>query len=348
MASLPSRTLNRQGGMLAFDEEQEAEGALVSNLEVRRANATKKNDWDAAVDGEVPPLERVPIADSTFFPMSQVAKGVPDMFTSIAKQFNITKGVKALKKTGTLGFTRRMPSVKDHVEGRKDGKPDVFTSFRVEKGDGKFNSHMDNLVASAIKVNQLFENDAYNSNGNEADTYDETQSHSYVFARDDTTEPLLPVTSPGADQYSYSYGSAGSVIGLKRQKKKKRAIESVATSQFWCLPRSRFGLAEILNPVTCMRGMFRFLFASTLPFVILPSVLVASLLYFQMGNPSVEFLPGDASLSWWLIFIARQALVLELVVVVEYLAVEGIALRTKWMVYSCGPLVTLWFINAKG
>ncbi len=348
MASVPSRTLNRQGGMSAFNQEQEAEGALVSNLEVRRANASKRKDWDAAVEGEVPPLERVPISDSTFFPTPQVAKGVPDMFTSIAKQFNFSKGVKALKKTGTLGFSRKRPSLKDRVEGRSVEKPDVFSSFRVEKADGKFNSHMDNLVESAIKVNQIFEKDPYVSNGGEGDTNADAQPHSYVFARDDTAEPLLPVTSPGADQYSYSYGSAGSAIGMKRPKKKKRANEGVATSQFWCIPRSRFGLAEIFNPVACMRGLLRFLFASTLPFVILPAVLVASLLYYQMGNPSIEFLPGEASLSWWLLFIARQALVLELVLVVEYLAVEGIALRTKWMVYSCGPLVTLWFINAKG
>lgn len=320
----------------------------MSNLEDRRASASKQDGWDAAVDGEVPPLARVPIFDSTFFPVSQVSKGVPDMFNSIAKQFGISKGVKALKKTGTLTFTRKRPSVKDLMEGRKDGKKDMFTSFRVEKADGKFLSHVDNLVESAIKVNQMFEKHPDDNTSNEGDTYDETQSHTYVFARDNTAEPLLPVTSPGADPYSYSYGSAGSATGLKRDKKKKRAIINGPTSQFWCIPRSRSGLAEVINPVACVRGLLRFLFASTFPFVILPAVLAAALLYYQMGNPSLEFLPGDASLSWWLLFIARQAGVLELVAVIEYLAVEGIALRTKWMVYSCGPLVTLWFINAKG
>ena len=347
MASFASVPLKRQGGVSGFVQEQEAEGTLVSNLEERRAIARKSDGWDAAVDGEVPPLERVPVADSAFFPVSQVAKGVPDMFNTIARQFNISKGVKAFKRTGTLTFTRKTPSVKDLVDGRKDGKPDMFTSFRAEKADAKFVSHVDNLVESAIKVNQMFEKDPY-AKSDAGDTYDDTQSHAYVFARDNTAEPLLPVTSPGADPYSYSYGSAGSATGRKRNKKKKRAIENGSISQFWCLPRSRFGLAEVINPVACVRGLVRFLVASTFPFVILPAVLSAALLYYKLGNPSLEFLPGDASLSWWLLFIARQAAVLELVAVVEYLAVEGIALRTKWMVYSCGPLVTLWFINAKG
>ena len=331
-------------------DEEESERTLVSNLELRRQNATTRSGWDASVEGERPPLPRMPMSDRFLFAAQQPPTGTPALLNSMSKQFNIARKVKALSRSGKLALMRSV--TEDHVEREPTSTAtnDLFSSFRLQKNaDGNSSSRTDIWVESAMKVNQMLENERGADSEEKDDNATSTESSSYLFEIDNSAEPLLPTTSMDSEPRVSSYGATGSGAGGKKQKKKgRKPIDTKKASQFWCLPRSHFGLAEIIHPAAFIQGLLRFLFASTFTFVTLPCVIVAALLFYYLGNPSLSFLPGNASLSWWLLFVARQALILELVIVIQYLAVEGIALRTKWMVYTCGPLVTLWFINAKG
>jgi hypothetical protein len=255
-----------------------------------------------------------------------------------SRYMNLAKRVNALKSTGKLSSIKDMyateASVKDIFAKEDENEPSkegagMFGTKNADNQDAP-TSHTDNLLDSALNLNQLFE---------EGDKISIADTASSV------SDEMLPLTSADVNNGGSAYGS---ISGSGSRKKKKKKVRMAQLSQFWCLPRSRFGLAEIIHPKACMRGIDRFLRASSFTYVAVPSLLMAALVYYHLGNPSLNFLPGDATVSWWLIFIARQALTLELAIAVEYFAVEGLALRTKWMVYMCGPLVTLWFINAKG
>jgi hypothetical protein len=342
----------RSNPLFSSEDEEEAERTLVSNLELRRQNASKRSGWDASVEGEHPPLPGMPMNDQFLLAERQPPKGTSSaLLNSMSKQWNIARGVKALGRSGKMALMKRITEEQVQREPTNaTPTTDLLSSFRLQKTtDGTSSSRTDIWVESAMKVNDMLENERGAESEEKSDNATSTESSSYLFEIDNSTEPLLPTTSMDSDPNISSYGATGSDSGGKKQKKRvKKLTDPKKTSPFWCLPRSHFGLAEIVNPAAFIQVILRFLFASTFTFVTVPCLFVAAILFHYLGNPSLSFLPGDASLSWWLIFIARQALILELVIVIQYLAVEGIALRTKWMVYTCGPLVTLWFINAKG
>ncbi|KAL7569467.1 hypothetical protein ACA910_009701 [Epithemia clementina (nom. ined.)] len=79
----------------------------------------------------------------------------------------------------------------------------------------------------------------------------------------------------------------------------------------------------------------------------LPCFIAAWLLFYNLGNPTFDFLP-DGRLSWWLNFVGRQVLVLELSRLTQWLLLDGFVLGTRFSVRLLGPLVTLTAIQAKG
>jgi hypothetical protein len=99
-------------------------------------------------------------------------------------------------------------------------------------------------------------------------------------------------------------------------------------------------------------------------FSILPSVAVASILFYAAGNPpchvnlqcspkntddpTLEYL-GSASVSWWLMFLlCRQMITFTLSYALEDIFVDYFALRSGWSVRMFGPLVTLLIIQSDG
>ena len=86
------------------------------------------------------------------------------------------------------------------------------------------------------------------------------------------------------------------------------------------------------------------------PFVWLgiPLSLAAWVLFYWLGNPKLDFLPGEATLSWWCNFAVRQLVTLELARLSMWLLVDVLVLGTRITVKLLGPLLTLFFIQAKG
>ena len=124
----------------------------------------------------------------------------------------------------------------------------------------------------------------------------------------------------------------------RKRKKKKKALLSLHNT----------GLVEVLNPRLVWRGLWSFLFDSAFTYVTLPCLLGAVLCYYKLSNPVFWLRDRPVAVSWFLVFAARQALTLELAKATNYLVVEGLALRTRWLVRYCGPLLTLFVTQTQG
>jgi hypothetical protein len=74
---------------------------------------------------------------------------------------------------------------------------------------------------------------------------------------------------------------------------------------------------------------------------------MAFILFYYMGNPSLVVF-DQAMASWWLIFIARHCLMLELATAIDYVIIIDVwALRTRLVVNLFGPWLMLFIIDAK-
>lgn len=101
----------------------------------------------------------------------------------------------------------------------------------------------------------------------------------------DETHPLL------LDQMEQGYSSTPyQLLQEARRNGAKRRFKRI----FACL-----------NPLNIIKGLLRI---TLLPFLAwaLPLFVTSWILFYKCGNPSLEFLPGDATISWWLNFIGRS------------------------------------------
>ena len=106
-------------------------------------------------------------------------------------------------------------------------------------------------------------------------------------------------------------------------------------------------IMDAFRPRIVLSRAVRFL-RTTFAFGIVPCFSIAYILFHYCGNPTLPFLPGDSALSWWLIFMTRQLLTLQLAFATEYVLVEAIACRSPVAIKLFGPLMTLFAMQAKG
>mmetsp|Transcript_2475 Transcript_2475/g.3328 ORF Transcript_2475/g.3328 Transcript_2475/m.3328 type:complete len:853 (-) Transcript_2475:193-2751(-) len=118
-----------------------------------------------------------------------------------------------------------------------------------------------------------------------------------------------------------------------------------------CRPNRTYRICQsfryILDPGFVMRSLIEFLIFRVL-LVMVPCLSIAGILFYKLGNPVVDFLPLQASISWWLIFFVRQLVTLQIAHCSQYVFVDMLALRSIVSVKVFGPLLTLFVIQAKG
>jgi hypothetical protein len=89
-------------------------------------------------------------------------------------------------------------------------------------------------------------------------------------------------------------------------------------------------------------------------YVILPLTGVAFLLFYFCGNPRTGLTKedgsptGKASISWWLLFAVRQLVTFTLALALQAFAIDFLALGTKAMLRTAGPVLTLLVVQSKG
>ena len=80
----------------------------------------------------------------------------------------------------------------------------------------------------------------------------------------------------------------------------------------------------------------------------LPAFVLAAILFYGLENPQWTFLPGHASVAWWLNFLGRQVVLLEVSRVMQWCCIDKLVLGTRLAVQCLGPLLTLCCIQARG
>jgi hypothetical protein len=201
------------------------------------------------------------------------------------------------------------------------------STFAVE------DSSTDRLIAGAMKVEKLFDDD--DASLNSADSLNMTPSASHE------NLPLIGGDALLGDhddsQRQQNYGSA-TVQEIRRTRRRSRRL--------W--RKMRRVLRSCCNPVDNLMWLVRVLRAAYFFWMSLPLFGSAWLLYYYFGNPELDFMPGTATVSWWFNFIGRHLLTLELARVTEWLVIDCCALGSRLAVTLFGPYLTLLAIQAKG
>lgn len=137
------------------------------------------------------------------------------------------------------------------------------------------------------------------------------------------THPLLP--TPNTIGNGEKFGETTGMVGAARK----------------CLPHpntllkmSTFGLAVCFH--------LRFILLA------LPLAALSCILFYQMGNPSPDFLPDNLSLSWICNFLARHVVLISTACLSEFLLLDSLLLRSRSLIKNTGPFVTLSLNEAKG
>jgi len=306
--------------------EEEAEATLVTVLEERRIRAASEDNWRPAVPGERPPLARV----GSYHPFD-IDTDQED--TTLA---DLSLKIRAMKAAGKLMESSTKKNEDDRIFDRVGGNRDIGKSKVAAT-----HTNADRLISNAMAVDKVFSPSEISTTDTDTDTASRMSSS---FAN--TNEELLPLTASKND--SRESRTKWFCCGLRKKSGfNKKVKKSRKHSRFWCFRRNA-GLGEVLNPAALARGFFRFITASYFAVIGVPAALLALFLYYFMGDPDFDILPGNATLAWWLLFLSKQTFMLELAIYIEFFLVDGLALRSKWSVKFLGPLFTLSIIQAKG
>lgn len=135
-------------------------------------------------------------------------------------------------------------------------------------------------------------------------------------------------------------------------------------------PRRRFqNIRACLKP-SSIKGVLRIIFIPYLVWVF-PLFLISMVLFYVFGNPGIDFLPGDATVSWWLNFIGRivsvscslqflefsqilnpfkgrHIILLQLSMILQTILFDWIIMSTRLILEVAGPWTTLFCLQSRG
>jgi len=121
--------------------------------------------------------------------------------------------------------------------------------------------------------------------------------------------------------------------------------ENVENSSTHSARKGRWQRAkDCCNHFPLLTVLFQGLQFALVAWVASPLAMIAFVLYYYADDPDLDFLPGEATLSWWLNFAARLCVTLGMACFTQYIFIDCIFLATG----IAGPLVTLLFLQAKG
>mmetsp|Transcript_3675 Transcript_3675/g.7531 ORF Transcript_3675/g.7531 Transcript_3675/m.7531 type:complete len:894 (-) Transcript_3675:382-3063(-) len=105
---------------------------------------------------------------------------------------------------------------------------------------------------------------------------------------------------------------------------------------------------RMLNPTIIAQRLYHWFVHSAL-IVAIPLFIIAFVLFYVCGNPfTPDYIPGNVRFSWWLDFIGRQLLMLELARFSQTVLIDRLLLTTKSVTNVLGPWLTVYCIQSKG
>jgi len=82
--------------------------------------------------------------------------------------------------------------------------------------------------------------------------------------------------------------------------------------------------------------------------IAVPLFVAALFLFYVVGNPPWDFIPGTARSAWLLNFLGRQVVTFELARLTQYILIDVILLSSRTLAYFVGPFVTMTAVQSKG
>jgi hypothetical protein len=131
------------------------------------------------------------------------------------------------------------------------------------------------------------------------------------------------------------YGSMIEEIQETRHKKNKKRKSWIKRQ---CLLHPKIALQ-----ICCQRIMHSHIITIALPFFV-----ASWIMFYNFGNPIIEWLPGGVSLAWWFDFFGRQTITFELAKITQWLILDKLLLGTKLSTRILGPLITMTALQARG
>jgi hypothetical protein len=189
------------------------------------------------------------------------------------------------------------------------------------------NTDTDRLISGAMQVEKLFEDDV--SVGSDSVI---TPSASQDNLPSRLGDPLIG--SGNANQQHYG----STVRDMRRARRHSR--------RFWRKVGRCY--TECFHPVRNLRRIVGVAESAYFLWLSLPLFAAAWILYYYFGNPELDFMPGNATISWWLNFLGRHLITHELARATEWLVIDCFALGSRFTVRLFGPFLTLLAIQGKG
>jgi hypothetical protein len=246
------------------------------------------------------------------------------------------------------GSSAKSNFTRNHPPGNANGiHSNTTTTLNWDKTKKPGSTTDTDLITNAVRIDKLFRPSSSSASSSSSPPHDNRMASAATTLLDGNSYPHIPSTesiplldptySRRGNITSSSSGGSGSGSGLcisERQRKKwKKSMQQVC---WW------------LHPWHVIQLLLQTMQHSWAVLVGLPAAIVAWVLYYYIDNPELDFLPGQASLSWWINFSSRQICTLDLARLTQYLYIDQLSLKSSFTVTVFGPYFTLLSIQARG
>ena len=296
-------------------DTEDAETHNLTSIEGRRAPAP-----DTQLSGRM--LDLLSQHSNAFAEGQDDSK--PPTFKSIAQRVRAARRLSHVLEKPRLGHRKTSSSAHELLEAIK--KDEYTDSQRGSERD----IHKE--------ADQVFRHNLHGPTQEESDEDEESISSTDDEKADN--KELLPLIDASPDygavpNKTQSGGGGGSPVVILKRK----------TLSKW--RRFQRRVCAISHPIELLRSLVCNILSSLVVLAAIPCFIVAWILYYLLGNPELEFLPGTATVSWWFNFTGRQILMLELARLTQWIVIEQIML-SRFSVKLFGPILTYVFLNSKG
>jgi len=225
-------------------------------------------------------------------------------------------------------------------------------------------TNTDRMITGAMQVERLFANDEQQDlyvldaqaapiSSMELPSFHEAEPFGLEIDID-VPEDQLPLMARDQNGDDYGGTAVGAAVSSPNQvryisveaheKLKNRRYRNKSVMQrlkhwvaFYCLRPQAVLLSLWQLVVECYSAKFGLALAA-----------LAWVFFYYLGNPEPDFLPGQASIAWWLNFAARQCVTLDFARLIQWIVIDGLILTSRRAVSLIGPLSSLVAINSKG
>ena len=201
----------------------------------------------------------------------------------------------------------------------------------LDWGEHEYGTDMDNFITNAMLLDNLF----LGSTELPELTEEEQQDFDIGVTGREETIPLLQHDQSTGSPRQSAHFDRGLLMMIGRKKNRWKYVAKRLCC-FW------------LNPFHWLFVLIKLARNSFAVWAGVPAAIISWILFYHLNNPELDFLPGHASVSWWLNFFCRQMCTLDLARLTEYLYIDSLSLGTAFSVNFFGPYFTLASIQAKG